>query len=446
MRDGFALIVALGLIPLVWSGLIFAAKRAFVAGPAGDLAEKGVLALMLAPVLTAALLLTWAALAPVEQTAEPFAFDITLLPIVVSGTAAASGIDWPWLAIRALAVLYACGFAFGAIRLLAAKKRQQALAANGVPHPVWPDVRVADMPIAAFADARGFVVLSRGFAQSLGPEQAALAVSHERAHLRRGDPRYFGLLAWTGVVFWFNPFLRAQTRLCRLAAEVACDAAVIAAAPSMRKAYASTIVAALQHAAGDALACAPAAISPRNLGDHGMRIAEIMSPTARRGKQTAWASFALAAILALPAGAMQLAYAQAASGSTPFMTLPLQGRISAKYGEMRDPFNGKMRFHEGVDIIGKKGARVVAPAPGRVVRAIPNYEAHGNFLEIDHGNGLVTRYTHLYSIEVAEGDRVTAGQLIARVGSTGRSTGPHLHLQVMRNGKTINPAEVFALK
>lgn len=168
-----------------------------------------------------------------------------------------------------------------------------------------------------------------------------------------------------------------------------------------------------------------------------------MSPSPRPGKRAAWALFGLAALLALPAGAVQMAYAQAASGSAPFV-LPLDGRISAPYGQMRDPFNGKMRFHDGVDIVAKAGADIVAPASGQVVRVALNLPNYGNVLEIDHGNGLVTRYTHLQTVEVAQGDRVFSGQLIARVGSTGRTTGPHLHLQVLRNGQTINPSEVFA--
>jgi murein DD-endopeptidase MepM/ murein hydrolase activator NlpD len=251
-------------------------------------------------------------------------------------------------------------------------------------------------------------------------------------------------MAWVDVMFWFNPFLRAQSRKCRLAAEVACDAAVTAAAPSMRKAYASMIVVALQHAAGDALACAPAAISPRNLGDYGMRITEIMSPSGRRSKRAGWAAFVLAAVLAIPAGAVQLAYAQAASGSAPFMVLPLHGRISSAYGDTHS-FFGKPRIHDGVDIVAPEGAPVVAPAAGTVVHASLHDGNYGAVVAIAHGNGLMTRYAHLESIDVRQGEEVKAGQLIAHVGSTGISTGPHLHLQVLRNGRSINPAEVFDL-
>lgn len=175
-----------------------------------------------------------------------------------------------------------------------------------------------------------------------------------------------------------------------------------------------------------------------------MRIGEIMSPSPRRGKR--WAAFAFAAALALPAGAVQLAYAQAAVGATPFMTLPLSGKISAGFGEMLDPITGKQRFHDAVDIMAKEGTPIVAPAAGRVVHVFHNYGRYGEYLEIDHGNGLVTRYAHMLTITVAEGQQVASGERIGQVGSTGSSTGPHLHIQVLRHGKSINPADVFDLK
>ena len=174
-----------------------------------------------------------------------------------------------------------------------------------------------------------------------------------------------------------------------------------------------------------------------------MRIGEIMSPSPRRGKR--WVVLALAAGLALPAGALQLAYAQAAAGTAPFMVLPLSGRISSGYGDTH-PYFGKPRFHDAVDIVAEEGAPIVAPASGRVVHANLHEGNYGAVLEIDHGDGLVTRYAHLKSIEVKVGQHIVAGELIARVGNTGISTGPHLHLQVLRNGKSIDPAEVFDLK
>ncbi len=438
-----AALMALAFVPLGWSGLLYAAQKRFSRGAPDDQTEKRILAIMLAPVLTAAFLLMWTMISPIERVVGEDPLQAYVLPTIMPLAGAASRIDWSQIAILALCALYLCGVGFGATRLLTAARRHRQLTARGARHPEWHDVLLADMPMSAFADGCGTVVLSREFAASVSPEQVALTIAHERAHIRRRDPHYYALLAWIVVVFWFNPFLRAQTCRCRLAAELACDAAVIAAAPSMRKVYAATIVAALQHAAGDVLACAPAAISPRNLGDHGMRIGEIMSPSPRRGKR--WAAFAFAAALAIPAGALQLAYAQAAAGKQPFMMLPLSGRISSGYGDTH-PFFGKPRFHDAVDIVAKEGTPVVAPAAGRVVQANAHDGNYGETLEIDHGDGLVTRYAHLQSIEVVIGQQVVAGQLIARVGNTGISTGPHLHLQVLRNGKSINPSEVFDLK
>lgn len=439
------MLMALVLVPLAWSGLLVAAQRVFGRGTPDDRTEKRVLAVMLAPVLTAVLLLLWVMAAPAQETPGEVPLQIDILPSVMPLETVTSvpAIAWSRIAIFVLGALYLCGVGFGAARLLAARRRHRQWASGGLRHPEWQDVLMADMPMSAFADGRGTVVLSRAFAAAVTPEQVALTIAHERAHIRRRDPRYYAGLAWIDVVFWFNPFLRAQTRKCRLAAELACDAAVVAAAPSMRKAYAATIVAALQHAAGDALACAPAAISPRNLGDHGMRIGEIMAPSTRRGKR--WAAFAFAAVLTIPAAALQLAYAQAATGGTPFMTLPLQGRISSGYGD-NHPFQGQARFHNAVDIVAAEGAPIVAPAAGRVVHANLDEGNYGAVLEIDHGNGLVTRYAHLKSIAVAVGQHVVAGQLVAQVGNTGISTGPHLHLQVLRDGKPINPGEVFDLK
>lgn len=443
MPDGFALfdaVIALALLPLLWSGLLFFCLRRHKP----DIhAESIVLVLMVLPVLVASLVLTTAMPLPRMVAASRFdiaAFDL-VLPIATVAPVSASRSDWLQLAMLLLAGLYSAGVIWRAAVLLQEQARYRLLTASALPHPDWPDVLVAAMDIPAFAASR-HVVLSRLILENFAPQDIALIVSHERAHIALHHPRAYAVLAWIDVVFWFNPFVRTQTRKCRLAAEMACDAAVIAAAPSMRKAYATTIVAVLRHAAGNALACAPAAISPRNLGDHGMRIMEIMTPSPRRSKR---AAFVLAALLAIPAGAMQLAYAQSAAGKAPFMMLPLHGRISSVFGDTHE-FFGKPRVHNGVDIVAQAGAPVIAPAAGRVVYVNLHDGNYGAVLEIAHSNGLVTRYAHLESIEVTRDEAVKAGQVIARVGSTGISTGPHLHLQVLRNGQNINPNEVFDLK
>lgn len=115
------------------------------------------------------------------------------------------------------------------------------------------------------------------------------------------------------------------------------------------------------------------------------------------------------------------------------------GKINNEFGFRRNPFGGRSyEFHAGMDIDGDRGDIVVAPANGVVSKAAWQ-GGYGNMIEIDHGNGLKTRYGHLSKIEVQEGDTIQRGQQIALVGSTGRSTGPHLHYELRLNDKAINP-------
>jgi murein DD-endopeptidase MepM/ murein hydrolase activator NlpD len=115
-----------------------------------------------------------------------------------------------------------------------------------------------------------------------------------------------------------------------------------------------------------------------------------------------------------------------------------QGYISSFFGKRTDPFTGRPAFHKGVDFAGKHGAEVVAVASGVVIWSGPRY-GYGQLVEVNHGNGYVTRYAHNEDNLVAVGDTVKKGQIIARMGATGRATGPNLHFEVLRNGKVVNP-------
>jgi hypothetical protein len=114
-------------------------------------------------------------------------------------------------------------------------------------------------------------------------------------------------------------------------------------------------------------------------------------------------------------------------------------RISSPFGWRIDPMTGKWAQHQGVDIAGKRGSHILAPAQGQVCLA--TYQANlGNLLEIDHGNGYVSRYGHLDRFAVKEGDWVQEGEQIASLGSTGRASGPHLHYELRYRGTLVNPA------
>jgi murein DD-endopeptidase MepM/ murein hydrolase activator NlpD len=126
-------------------------------------------------------------------------------------------------------------------------------------------------------------------------------------------------------------------------------------------------------------------------------------------------------------------------------TLPvIAGYYSSNFGYRIDPFAGRQAFHAGIDFIADPGTPVMAAAGGKIVFA-DFYGDYGRVIDIDHDNGLMTRYAHLSAISVKEGDLVLKGQKIGAVGSSGRSTGPHLHFEVRENGVPLNPAKFLAL-
>jgi len=115
------------------------------------------------------------------------------------------------------------------------------------------------------------------------------------------------------------------------------------------------------------------------------------------------------------------------------------GWVSSGYGQRADPFTGHQSYHEGVDIASRLGSSILAMGDG-VVSHAGEKVGYGIMVEVTHESGLITRYAHILATLVKVGDRVAKGQAIARVGSTGRSTGPHLHFEVVKNGVAVNPA------
>lgn len=112
--------------------------------------------------------------------------------------------------------------------------------------------------------------------------------------------------------------------------------------------------------------------------------------------------------------------------------------ITSNYGNRVDPFVGRLALHAGIDFRARTGDPVRATGAGKVVIASPT-AGYGNLVEIDHGRGITTRYGHMSKILVRNGDTVSVGEVIGRAGSTGRSTGPHIHYEVRRGGRPVNP-------
>ena len=120
-----------------------------------------------------------------------------------------------------------------------------------------------------------------------------------------------------------------------------------------------------------------------------------------------------------------------------------QGWISSYFGHRADPFTGRKAFHRGVDFAGPAGAQVVAVASGVVTYTKERF-GYGKTVEINHGNGYVTRYAHNQKVLVGIGETVKKGQPIALIGSTGRSTGPHLNFEVLKQGRAVDPMSFVA--
>lgn len=133
------------------------------------------------------------------------------------------------------------------------------------------------------------------------------------------------------------------------------------------------------------------------------------------------------------------AYDRAALG-----VLPVDGVVSSPFGLRRDPLGEGHRFHEGIDIAASPGSPIRAVAAGRVVFS-GWVEGYGNLIAVDHGKGMVTRYAHTEANLVSVGEEVVAGQEIALVGNSGRATGPHLHFEVLRNGRPVDPRPFLTL-
>lgn len=114
------------------------------------------------------------------------------------------------------------------------------------------------------------------------------------------------------------------------------------------------------------------------------------------------------------------------------------GWLSSRFGRRTDPFTGRLAWHEGVDFAGKEGSDIISVGGGVVTWAGDRY-GYGLMVEVNHGGGFTTRYAHAKEVLVNVGDIVKQGEPIAKMGSTGRSTGPHVHFEVRKNGKAVDP-------
>ena len=137
-------------------------------------------------------------------------------------------------------------------------------------------------------------------------------------------------------------------------------------------------------------------------------------------------------------GVMRARFTPAAGGGSATLLKPVDGRVSSPFGERDHPLTGERKHHDGVDLAAAQGTPIRSAAEG-VVSFAGERNGYGNVVIVDHAGGLQTLYAHQSRMGVAEGERVARGQVIGAVGSTGHSTGPHLHFEVRQGGKAVDP-------
>ena len=295
-------------------------------------------------------------------------------------------------------------------------------------------------------------------------DDIALMCAHEIAHLKRGDTRLFTATALARVLFWFNPLVTRIAANVEMSAEEGADRLVIEAGVD-RRVYASCFVKGLKYAAmkQNILPALAPGFTPHDRLGRRRRLDQILSA---RGERMTTASAramlagaaSVAALLAVgqaafavdpEAAAEKKRLAIIAKADAPDFGKPVDGDVTLDYGESYTSLedDNTPAIHKGVDIKAAKGAPVKASARGVVVEAttrLPELPRYGTSVVIDHGHGLISRYAHLDSYAVKVGQTVARGDVIGAVGETGLVTGPHLHFEVLKNGKPVDPALAFS--
>jgi len=285
--------------------------------------------------------------------------------------------------------------------------------------------------------SRPAIVLPQTALAALSAEELRWVVAHEACHLRRRDPALFAALDLITMAWCFSPFVGALAARLRLAAEIACDRAVVAQNPNARRAYAQTLVRCLSEDRMMAPAFGAGGAHSR------IRIANILH--AGEGKRPVLAVVSMALI----AGCVTCGAVGAAAAATRIVNLArphfervVAGRVTNPFGAVRDG-----QAHEGVDVAAPEGTYVLAPAPARVLYAGDDYQSRralGTVVVLQHADGWVTVLAHLRRAVVTAGDYVDAGRRIGCVGNSGVSSGPHVHVEMLRYGERADPQALGA--
>ena len=312
----------------------------------------------------------------------------------------------------------------------------------------------SQLPPFTIGVLRPVIFLPTALVEDPGSQESVIA--HEMAHVARYDALWLRLQHLVQAIYFFHPLVWISGARLDQEREKLCDATVVAAGRLPARQYLRGLLDVIRL---DLPGVGTPTMTARKRRI-GVRIQNIID---REGRSRPRLATALAAVLVfgafflptgsgradVPRGSEVLGDQKPSSvsgtpASSDFLNPLPGGRVTRSWGSGHlDPFSGKPVFHRGIDVAAKAGTPVLGAADGVVVVATENFEnepSAGTVVIIDHQNGTSTYYGHLASFEVENGQHVQKGHVIASVGSTGKSTGPHLHFEVRSDGEALDPA------
>jgi len=402
------------------------------------------------------LVLPPAVMSPWTPVAMPSVFDAPELTAVEGDDGAAAEPSAPHADVHA--TLFAAGWAAGALLLFArwrllrarhvaivaaaedASPAARAIADDwrrrlGIRRPVRLLVSTAHATPFTIGVLRPAVVLP----SSYDGDELSIVIGHELAHVRRLDDLWLTIEAALRCLFFVHPAAWLATARLRDVREQLADELLLDRArdASLGRRVARTLLAAAAPA-GDSFAVA--AFGTRASASLARRIRRLLAHAEPRRKRLGIAAGIAAGAFLLP---MALP-AQRPSVDAGALAHPLPGaRITSPFGARQNPWSNARDVHQGIDLAAPRGTAVHAAADGNVVVATERYApspTHGAVVIVQHANGLTTFYSHLDAIDVRVGQRVARGDVIGRVGTTGRVTGPHLHFELRTPRGPIDPS------
>ncbi len=390
--------------------------------------------------------------------------QVTLDPIQVLRLSPLQNIESDKNVLDAIVWLYLIGVLTSLIRVIIGRARALRIArlgtktrsSSGINYVVSSD-EITPFILSNLVGDGYQIVIPNTLERELSSDELEHILSHELAHHYFADDRMGMLLRFAAAFSWFNPISHLTFVKWEHCIELRSDlTALHNQSKASRSAYANTLVTALHLTANRVRQYPAASFSTNHLRNEKMRIKSILHSDA-----TTFKGFSSKLMIVSGATLISIAVASLATAKDnerrlansnligEDMQLIMSGRLTASYGKSPDPFKkGHSRDHKGVDLGAPLGTPIYSPTDGVVLAATDLYRnkpKYGKVVVIKTSGKTKTLFAHLDSYKVKKGDKISAGTLLATVGQSGVSTGPHLHIETFVNGKRVNPLDVWQL-